>query len=501
MSELPDGWAEAELGDIVPPDAPIIYGILQPGPNLPDGVSYVRPTEIVNDVIDAANLRRTSAEIAARYRRSTLKPDDVILSIVGTIGKVAIVPMALDGSNITQSSCRVRPDTSIVLRDTVAHFLRSPAASSQFDDLSLGTAVPRLNLEDVRKVSLPIPPLPEQQRIAAKIGSLSAKSKRARDHLDHIPRMVEKYKQAILAAAFRGELTREWRARYPAQKWSSQRLAELDERRKDYLRERRGSRLQLSAANSEELSSMPQGWFSAHLADVGTLQVGYAYKSKWYSKHGTRLLRGANIAPGEVTWSEVVCLPPDQTAKFSQYALNAGDIVIAMDRPVISTGLKVARIEPSDAGCLLVQRVARYVPSSFAENTFVWYLINSQGFIDHAVSQATGSDLPHISSNDILTTPLPLPALAEQREIVRRIEIAFGWIKRLASEATSARKLIDHLDQAVLAKAFRGELVPQDPNDEPASVLLERIRAERATVAPIKRGSNAPARKGKPSSI
>jgi type I restriction enzyme S subunit len=70
--------------------------------------------------------------------------------------------------------------------------------------------------------------------------------------------------------------------------------------------------------------------------------------------------------------------------------------------------------------------------------------------------------------------------LPEQLEIVRRIEVAFSWIDRLAADATNARKLVDHLDQAVLAKAFRGELVPQDPNDEPASVLLERIKAERA---------------------
>lgn len=75
------------------------------------------------------------------------------------------------------------------------------------------------------------------------------------------------------------------------------------------------------------------------------------------------------------------------------------------------------------------------------------------------------------------------PPMIEQLEIVSRLRTAFMWIDRLASEATSARKLIDHLDQAVLAKAFRGELVPQDPNDEPASALLERIRAERPTAS------------------
>jgi type I restriction enzyme S subunit len=86
---------------------------------------------------------------------------------------------------------------------------------------------------------------------------------------------------------------------------------------------------------------------------------------------------------------------------------------------------------------------------------------------------------PSLSMGAIRSTPIAIPPLAEQGEIVRRIEIAFDWIDRLACETTSARKLVDRLDQAVLAKAFRGELVPQDPNDEPASVLLERIRAER----------------------
>jgi len=223
----------------------------------------------------------------------------------------------------------------------------------------------------------------------------------------------------------------------------------------------------------------PGGWFSAQLSDVGSLQVGYAFKSKWYAANGVRLLRGINVAPGTVSWEEDVKLPNDLAADFAEYRVDEGDIVIAMDRPIISTGLKVARISREDTGCLLVQRVARYVPLHMADGNYIWHLVNSQHFIDHAVTQATGSDLPHISSNDILTTPLPLPCLAEQQEIARRVGAALLWMDRLITEATSARALVNHLDQAVLNKAFRGELVPQDPNDEPASALLERIRAER----------------------
>jgi type I restriction enzyme, S subunit len=94
---------------------------------------------------------------------------------------------------------------------------------------------------------------------------------------------------------------------------------------------------------------------------------------------------------------------------------------------------------------------------------------------------SNGSNVPQINNTDIAPLVIEVPSTAEQNEIALRLRTAFSWIDRLATETTSARTLIDHLDQAILAKAFRGELVPQDPKDEPASVLLERIRAERQT--------------------
>src|SRR5438034_7653527 len=98
-----EGWALVPLSEVVEPSAPIQYGILQPGPNTAGGVPYVRPTEIRRDCVEVTSLRRTTFEIAEKYARSSLKPGDVVLSIVGSIGKVAIVPKILDGANITQS--------------------------------------------------------------------------------------------------------------------------------------------------------------------------------------------------------------------------------------------------------------------------------------------------------------------------------------------------------------------------------------------------------------
>jgi type I restriction enzyme, S subunit len=99
--------------------------------------------------------------------------------------------------------------------------------------------------------------------------------------------------------------------------------------------------------------------------------------------------------------------------------------------------------------------------------------------IAQAKAVATGTAQLTIRLSGLRKFSFPCPPLDEHREVSRRVEIAFGWINRLAFETRGAHKLIDHLDQAVLDEAFRGELVPQDPNDEPASVLLKRIRAER----------------------
>lgn len=120
--------------------------------------------------------------------------------------------------------------------------------------------------------------------------------------------------------------------------------------------------------------------------------------------------------------------------------------------------------------------------------------VQSRDWLTPHIKTAAGQH--GISGADLKLLPIPLPSIRQQQTIARRIDVAFAWIDRLACETTSARKLIDHLDQAILAKAFRGELVPQDANDEPASVLLERIKAERLSNARAskERKKTAPAR-------
>lgn len=290
---------------------------------------------------------------------------------------------------------------------------------------------------EVKAFHIALPPRPEQRRIVAKIDSLTAKSRRAREHLDHIPRLVEKYKQALLAAAFRGDLTRESHTGDPPH----------------------------AAWGSAELG---------RVAEIGTGATPKRGTPRYYSG-GTIPWVTSGAVNEEIVRDSGELITAAALRETNCRTYPAGTLLLAMYGEGKTRGkVAVLGIEAATNQALAAIVVHRDGP---ANRDFVLWYLRSQYL--ELREQAAGGVQPNLNLGILKRTRLPLPPQPEQKEIVRRLEAAFAWIDRLASEATNARKLVDHLDQAVLAKAFRGELVPQVPADEPASVLLERIRAER----------------------
>ncbi len=281
---------------------------------------------------------------------------------------------------------------------------------------------------EVKAFNIALPPLPEQRRIVAKIDSLTGKSRRARDHLDHIPRLVAKYKQAVLAAAFRSVSSG-------------------------------GPRRKLGDL-AEFITSGSRGW------------------AKYYSDHGPLFIRVANVMRGDIglSFSDTQHVSPPIGAEGQRTRVHAADIVITITADLGRVGLI-----SSDLGDAYVsQHVALVRLHDRDFGRFIaWYLASKVGQ-QQMLEKNRGMTRAGLGLDDIRNVMLPLPSVADQRKTIELIEATHAWIDRLAAEATSARHLIDRLDQAVLAKAFQGELVPQDPADEPTSALLARIRAERA---------------------
>lgn len=305
-----------------------------------------------------------------------------------------------------------------------------------------GSAQPFVKVPATLVRSFQLPPLPEQRRIVAKIDSLTGKSRRARDHLHHVPRLVEKYKQAVLAAAFRGDLTRAWR----------------------------------------EQNKESRAWQETQIGEIAEIVTGSTPPTKERGYYGGDY---PFVKPGDL----------DQEEPIRRTESSLTDAGMSVSRQLPPETVLVSCIgNLGKIGYLAVdgacnQQINAILPAPVLLSRFTYYWAKTLKLWLEENSSATTVAI--INKGRFSKAPISYPNLEEQTEVVRRIEIAFGWIDRLVTEATSARRLIDRLDQAVLAKAFRGELVPQDPNDEPASVLLERIKAERGAAPKARRGRKA----------
>lgn len=156
------------------------------------------------------------------------------------------------------------------------------------------------------------------------------------------------------------------------------------------------------------------------LGEVCKVQSGFPFKSIEFVSEGVKLLRGSNVGVGRLDWGSDItrCYPANRRQEFADFALKAGDIVIAMDRPFISEGLKIARIAESDLPALLLQRVGRFQPSGKIYSEFLWLFLHSASFQSQLRLSQQGTDLPHISRFDIESLKLSMPSFNEQKQIV-----------------------------------------------------------------------------------
>lgn len=215
LAKIPNGWSWATLDQIAQEGRPIIYGIIKPGPHDPNGVPYVRVTEMKDGRIDVATLKKAAPARAAKFARATLAHGDVLISKDGTIGRVAIVPPELAGGNITQHVMRV-PIHHLVSRDYIVWAVRSDLCQRWLNGETRGVALQGVNVADFRRLPIPIPPPSEQVEIAREIEHrLSAAAKLAAT----LSRQLDQARitrQSLLHEAFIGHLISQTPSEQPA---------------------------------------------------------------------------------------------------------------------------------------------------------------------------------------------------------------------------------------------------------------------------------------------
>lgn len=317
-----------------------------------------------------------------------------------------------------------------------------------------------------------IPPLAEQTRITQKLDELLTQVDTLRTRIDAIPTLLKRFRQSVLAAAVSGRLTEEWRG-------SNEVLAESAE---DYLERIVNARRENPIVKFKEPVApdlekreivVPDGWVIASVSSfaecLDSMRVPVK-KELRSSDEGLYPYFGAN---GEVD-------------RVDEYIFDDDLILVTEDETFYGREKPIAY--KYSGKCWVNNHVHALRAHDLVGRDYLCYSLMYYNVFPW-LTGTTGR--AKLTQGALLSLPIQIPPPAEQIEIVRRVEQLFAFSYELEAKVTSAKSRIDHLTQSVLAKAFRGELVPQDPSDEPASVLLERIRAVRAAAPKVKRSGKS----------
>lgn len=333
----------------------------------------------------------------------------------------------------------------------------------------------RVTKDFILSTSLPLPPLNEQKRIVNKIEALQTRSAAVKEELKAIKPLLNQFRQSVLAAAFRGDLTKEWRSQNP----NVESAEVLLERIKKELLQTERKKDNKPLPNPFEIDNK---WQWVKLSDVCNSITDGDHQAPPKSNYGIPFLVISNISKGKLNFDDTRYVPENYYNKLQENKKpRNGDIVYSV---VGSYGIPV--LVDTDKEFCFQRHIALLKSSNWLNNSYLLYALKSNFVYRQATSVATGTTQLTVTLTGLRKIKIPLTSLEEQKEIVRRIESLFKLADNIEQQYQQAEIDLQTLNQSILAKAFRGELVPQDPNDEPASVLLERIRAEREQAKPKK---------------
>jgi type I restriction enzyme S subunit len=405
---------------------------------------------------------------ASSLENRTLQLNDILIEISGggpdqPVGRTVLIDEeALQVNSAHPKVCTnfirlVRPSCSIH-GPYLNYYLRSFYLSGEVTKYQGGSNNLRnLKFKEYSKIEVPVAPLNEQIRIANKLDSILAKVDKAQARLNKIPAILKRFRQSVLAAATSGELTKEWREEY-----SPLKHPEVT------------GKYNLDWSIIEE-SNLPESWQWVALGNYAKCNRG---------KFSIRPRNDPSCFDGDYPFIQIGDLPRQggyiyshkQTLNEKGYSVSrefdTGTVVLAIvGATIANTGITTYPVCFPDS----------LVGISSSTDTTNKYLDYHLRAIKENIRQASyaGGGQPNIKLTMVNPLPLPLPPENEIVAIVDKVESLMARANKVEKQYLDAKARLDRLTQSILAKAFRGELVPQDPNDEPAEQLLERILKER----------------------
>ncbi|WP_256669160.1 restriction endonuclease subunit S [Pseudomonas sp. MN1F] len=455
MSESPAGWNSFTLRDL---------GGLSGGktPSKANAefwsnrdVPWVSPKDMKRDLLEDAEDR--ISQVAVDEAGMVLYPAGSVLMVTRSSILQHTFPVALAATELTvnQDIKVLRPVDGITPKFAF-YLLKGLGGKILSACAKDGTTVQSIDSEKLESFPLPIPSTAEQIRIAAKLDELLAQVDTLKARIDGVPALLKRFRQSVLAAAVSGRLTETWRE------------------------------LQTQKTSGAEIS--PAGWAETVFGDIcREITVGYVGKmADQYQEEGVPFLRSQNVRPMRFSQENILYISEEFHSSILKSRLEPGDLAIVRSGAPGVTCVIPESLPVANCSDLVIAR-----PSEKLNPWFGCIYMNSEVAQRNVAENQVGVAQQHFNVGSMKKMPINLPPLAEQIEIVHRVEQLFAFADQLEARVKAAQVRVDRLTQSILAKAFRGELVPQDPNDEPASLLLERIKAQRTAAPKAKRRSKA----------
>jgi type I restriction enzyme S subunit len=513
VSNLPATWCETtidQLGRITTGNTPSKSDPRNFGTACP----WVKPPDL-NPQTPVTHTEEGLSEHGTAFAR-VLPAGAVLVCCIGSLGKVGLagVPLATN----QQINSVAFDDRSVEARygfyycQTLTNWLSKNASA---------TTVSIVNKTTFSRAPFILAPREEQKRIVAEIEKQLTRLDAAVTALKRVQANLKRYRASVLKAACEGRLVpteaelarRERRSYEPASvliariltdrrsRWEAAQLAKFKASGKMPTDSSwKAKYAQPAAPDINNAATMPEGWVQVSWNQIGFSQNGRLFPSSEYCDHGFKLLRPGNLYPnGAVGWtsSNTRHLPEKWASDFPEFVIGEEELVMNLTAQSLKDEfLGRACLTSTGERCLLNQRIARLKPVLIRPK-YLLCVFKSQLFRRFVNGLNTGSLIQHMFTSQLNDFVLPLPPLEEQKRIVEEAEKRLSVIERIEIQTEADILRAEHLRQAILKNAFEGKLVPQDPNDEPASILLERIRGA-ATLSGTAIPGCAPPLKNKP---
>ena len=462
MNGLPTGWTWAQLSQVC---TSITDGDHQAPPQVPEGIPFLVIGNIRTQALDFTGCRHVPPE----YFRS-LNPirrpqkGDVLYSLVGSYGISVLVRD--DTPFCVQRHIGILRPSREISSSFLALLLSSRTIFNQATEYATGTAQMTVPLSGLRRIRIPLPPRPEQERIVAAIEEQFSRLDAGVAALERARQNLRNLRAAVLQAAVTGRLLDQ----DPAEGTGTDLLTRISKRR--------------SGARPPAIASaglaVPETWAVASLEAVTDPNrvICYGILKPKVREGGT--IPYVEVKDLRASRLDVAALHRTSAAlhsEFSRSVLSSDDVVLAIrgsyDRALV--------VPPEVAGANMSRDVARIAPLPGIEASFVAAYLMSPPALQYLHERARGVAVKGVNIADVRTMPVPVPPVAEQRRIVSEIDRVNSIIEELESTLASGRVRGAALRSSILAAAFSGNLASQDPADEPALRLLQRIGAEGAS--------------------